>query len=34
MTSQFIYSLALDYEGNIWIGTSDGLDKVSKNMKK
>lgn len=33
LTSQFIYSLGSDDEGNIWIGTSNGLDKISKEFK-
>ena len=34
LTSQFIYSLGSDDEGNIWVGTSNGLDKLSKDFKK
>lgn len=33
LTNQFIYSLNEDYKGNIWVGTSGGLNKISKEYK-
>ena len=33
LTNQFIYSLADDVYGNIWVGTSEGLDVLSKEFK-
>lgn len=34
ITSQSIYSLAEDYNGDIWIGTESGLNKVNVKSKK
>ncbi|MBM6839413.1 hypothetical protein H9X77_14580 [Clostridium saudiense] len=30
LSSQMIYSLDEDLEGNIWVGTDNGLNKISK----
>ncbi|MGL5346135.1 MAG: ligand-binding sensor domain-containing protein [Peptostreptococcaceae bacterium] len=32
LTSQFIYSLGDDEHGNVWVGTSEGLDVLSKQL--